>query len=115
MNIWSLIVLGTGTAQSDQVWFDIAQVEMGRGHDCSPQNKLLLEVRTTLEMVEESLQKRYKDISKFLQSEHWSNSQVTNAALLTDQLTEQVSINSQYLLGFPRFPGDTHMKDAYNM
>ncbi|XP_060093453.1 uncharacterized protein LOC132570607 isoform X2 [Heteronotia binoei] len=70
------------TTESDQSAKSFV-VEIGGGNDCSPQKKLLLEVRTTLEMVEESLQKQYKDISELLQSEYWSASQITNAALLT--------------------------------
>ncbi|XP_048360335.1 uncharacterized protein LOC125437006 [Sphaerodactylus townsendi] len=62
------------------------EVEMDGRHDCSPQKKLLLEVKTTLEMVEESLQKQYRDISELLQSEHWRNSQITNTALLTESM-----------------------------
>nr|XP_056704960.1 uncharacterized protein LOC130476981 [Euleptes europaea] len=72
----------SGTTEPDEIAKSFV-VEMNGGHDCSPQKKLLLEVKITLETVEESLQKRYKDISEFLQSAHWCNSQIANAALLT--------------------------------
>lgn len=38
-------------------------------HDCLPQKKLLLEVKTTLETVKASLHQREKDIGELLHSE----------------------------------------------
>ncbi|XP_053155550.1 uncharacterized protein LOC128346365 [Hemicordylus capensis] len=54
-------------------------VEMEEAHECLPQKKLLLEVKSTLDVVKASLHKREKEISELLQSEH-RNSQIANAA-----------------------------------
>ncbi|XP_077200901.1 uncharacterized protein LOC143841077 [Paroedura picta] len=77
----------SATTKSDQSSKSFV-VETVGVHDCSPQKKLLLEVRTTLEMVEESLQKRYGNISELLQSSLGSNSQITNAASLTRSVNQ---------------------------
>ncbi|KAJ6669609.1 hypothetical protein lerEdw1_000158, partial [Lerista edwardsae] len=55
-------------------------------HDCLPQKKLLLEVKTTLETVKASLHQREKDIDELLHSEQWCGSHIENTALAFESL-----------------------------
>ncbi|XP_061483919.1 uncharacterized protein LOC133385269 [Rhineura floridana] len=57
------------------------EVEMEEAHNCLPQKKLLLEVKTTLELIKGSLHKQETEISELLQNEHWCNSQITETFL----------------------------------
>ncbi|XP_070592376.1 chromosome partition protein Smc-like isoform X4 [Erythrolamprus reginae] len=57
-------------------------VDIEEAQDYLPEKKFMLEVKTNLEQIRSSLQKRETEIKDLLQTEHWCNPQITEAEMI---------------------------------
>ncbi|XP_058024044.1 uncharacterized protein K02A2.6-like, partial [Ahaetulla prasina] len=57
-------------------------VDIEEAQDYLPENKFLLEVKTNLEQIRSSLQKRETELKDLLQTEHWCNPQITETEMI---------------------------------
>lgn len=57
-------------------------MDIEEAQDYLPEKKFLLEVKTNLEQIRSSLQKRETELKDLLQTEHWCNPQITEIEMI---------------------------------